>query len=194
MSVQKQASQSQVIEERLTRLIDSLCSSSLTFEHAYDTYTQQYGRQVVTVNDPINLANTIQPVILVLGRNTPIQYSDPRKTIFGSLGSLELKPGSTYIIGRREPQDSRLVVWDPVGKESDLETYNPEAGVIPSRIHAAIVFQEENNVLFSDLGSSSGSVIVGEVGHRGAFVCVYDPGSVEFPRTKFDWISTERKD
>ncbi len=171
-----------------------LASKSSNFEHAYSTYVQQYGGDVVTVNDPINLADTISPVIMILGRNTPLSYSDAKKSLYGSLGALELKQGYAYLIGRRQPQDSNLIAWSPDGSETELETYNPEAGVIPSRIHAIILYQDERNILFSDLGSSSGSVVVGELKQKGAFVCVYDPGSVEFPRTKFDLISTERKD
>lgn len=173
------------------KAIEDYRTNNPVFEHAYYTYTQQYG-DVISVNDPINLIDTIDPVILIFGRTTSVKYSDPKATIFGSLGSVRLKPGSVYIIGRRQPQDSTLVIWGPSGEEVELEKYNPEAGVIPSRVHAALVYLDEAHLYFSDLTSSSGTLLIGETKQRGAFVCVYDPGSVEFPAVKLDWISTER--
>jgi hypothetical protein len=193
LSVQNQLNKTEAFKERILDALREIRSSSTTFDHAYETYIQQYGDEVVTVSDPINLVGAKDPLNLIFGRITGIQYSDATKTIRGSLGSMRLKQGAVYIIGRRQPQDSILVIWGPNGVEVDLEKYNPEAGVIPSRVHGAILFQDDENILFTDLCSSSGTIIVGETKRRGSFVCVYDPGSVEFPAIKLDWISTNRK-
>jgi pSer/pThr/pTyr-binding forkhead associated (FHA) protein len=180
------------IKEQINTTVEKLRAANPSFESAYDTYTQQYGKDAVNVNKPINLVNTIDPVTLVFGRNTPIHYSDSNKTIHGSLGSVKLSKGLAYLIGRREPQDSNLVIWGPQGIETDLERYNAEAGVIPSRIHAALVFRNDEQVLFTDLGSSSGTIIVGDSKQRGAFTLVYDPGTNEYPRVRFERINTNR--
>jgi hypothetical protein len=194
MSVQNQMTQSETLKNSLMRTIDRLRSSNASFDHAYETYIQQYGKDIIAVSEPINLADTIEPVILVFGRNTAIRYSDSKRSIHGSLGSLSLKQGSEYIIGRRQPQDSRLVTWSAEGDEVELEGYNAEAGIIPSRVHAALVFQDDRHVFFADLCSSSGTVIIGESKHYGAFVRIYDPGSPEYPRVKFERVFTSRKD
>lgn len=194
MSLQNQLTKSEAFKERITRAFSQIRSSSPAFDYAYYTYTEQYGEDVISISDPINLVGTVDSVILIFGRNTGVRYSNSNKTLHGSLGSIKLKEGFVYIIGRRQPQDSLLVIWGPNGTEVELEKYNPEAGVIPSRVHGAIVFHDEENVLFTDLCSSSGTIVVGELKHRGSFICVYDPGSDEFPAIKLDWISTNRKD
>jgi hypothetical protein len=191
VSTQKLLSKADVIRNHVNKAIETLRASNQVFEHAYYTYTQQYGN-VISVCDPLNLVDTIDPVIMIFGRNTSVKYSNSKKSLSGSVGSIELRQGSEYIIGRRQPQDSTLVIWGPNGEEVELEMYNPEAGVIPSRVHAAIVYLDEAHLFFSDLTSSSGTILVGETKQRGPFICVYDPGSVEFPSVKLDWISTER--
>jgi hypothetical protein len=194
MSIQDQITESSSVRDRVIKTIEQLRSSNSFFEHAYETYVQQYGKDIIAINNPINLADTVDPVILVFGRNTAIKYYDSTRSIAGSFGSRTLKQGLEYIIGRRQPQDSKLVTWSVEGDELDLEVYNPEAGIIPSRIHAALVFQDDRHVFFTDLGSSSGTVIIGESKHQGAFVHVYDPGSTQFPRIRFGRTYTSRKD
>ncbi len=193
MSLQSQLNKSEAFKERIMRAIVEMRTHSATFDHAYETYTQQYGEEVLAINDPINLVGTVDHATLIFGRITGIGYYDSSKTLRGSLASIQLKHSAVYIIGRRQPQDSTLVIWGPNGSEVDLERYNPEAGVIPSRVHGAFVFQDDENVLFTDLCSSSGTIVVGETKRRGSFICVYDPGSIEFPSIKLDWISTNRK-
>ena len=73
-----------------------------------------------------------------------------------------------------------------------LETYNARVGTILSRIHAAIAFPSEKEVLFTDLGSSAGSVIAGESIKTGGFVRIYDPSSNKSASIKFERISTTR--
>ena len=57
-----------------------------------------------------------------------------------------------YIIGRREPQDSKLIVWSSCDAV-ELETYNARVGTILSRIHAVIAFPSEKEVLFTILAA-----------------------------------------
>ncbi|MDH2900332.1 MAG: hypothetical protein PXY39_05125 [archaeon] len=194
MSAQNQLDQLDSLKESLAKTIEALRSSNPAFEHAYETYIQQYGRDTVSIIDPINLVDTVDPVILVFGRNTAIRYFDSKKLISGSFGSLNLKQGTEYIIGRRQPQDSKLMIWSPKGDEVELEGYNPEVGIIPSRIHATIVFRDDRHIFFADLVSSSGTVLIGESKRQAAFVRVYDPGSAEFPRIKLTRVYTSRKD
>jgi hypothetical protein len=192
--IQRSVSPEEELRERVIRTIEALKESSTSFDIAHETYTQQYGKDSIVVNRPTNIGETIDPVALVLGRNCVIYFHDSKKVLSGSLGSLELKAGVAYIIGRREPQDSRLVVWSPIGgTETDLSEYNSGASTIPSRIHGAIMVVNEAETYFSDLGSSAGTVIVGESRKEGAFVKIYDPGSTKSPTIKFERVSTSRR-
>ncbi|MGI0092438.1 MAG: FHA domain-containing protein [Nitrososphaerales archaeon] len=142
----------------------------------------------------MNLAETIEPAALILAKNCTVIYNDYTKTLKGSLGSLYLKPGVVYVLGRRQPQDSNLVAWGSSSHGGvEIETYNARISTILSRVHAAIAFQDEKQVLFMDLGSSSGSVVVGESVKAGAFVRIYDPGNEKAPSTKFERIFTSTK-
>ena len=104
---------------------------------------------------------------------------------------MELKAGEVFIIGRRVPQDSKLVVWGLRGGV-ELETYTARVGIIVSRLHAAIAYLNEKEVLFMDLGSSAGSVVAGDSVSKGAFVKVYDPGTERTPMIKLEKIFTTR--
>jgi hypothetical protein len=180
--------------ERVFSAIESLKISNQNFEHSYDTYTQQYGKDVISVNELLSFQGAIDPVILILGHNSSIYYIESKKQLVGSLGSLTLEKNSEYIIGRREPQDSKLVIWSAKGNiESDLEIYNPRSTVIPSRIHGTFLTSGENEVRFTDLCSSSGTVVVGESKDLGPFVRVYDPGSPGFTQERIVLINTSRK-
>jgi hypothetical protein len=177
------------VRETVLEGLEKARAANPDLEEAYDTYVAQYGKNKITVSDPFNLADTIDPAALVLGRNCTIFYNDYSKKLKGRLGSITLNLGEVYIIGRRQPQDSKLVVWSSHG-QSELETYNARVGTILSRIHAAIVFSGEKQVLFTDLGSSAGSVIVGESVSKGGFVRVYDPSTTDSPSIKFERVST----
>ncbi len=192
--LQKSLSPVDELKERVNRSIEALKESNQNFENALDTYTSQYGKDVISVSEPIDLAETVDPVAIILGRNCIIYYHDSKKELMGTSGSLELKAGIAYILGRREPQDSKLVAWNPIdGREVELTEYNPSASRIPSRIHGVIVVSNENRVYFADLSSSGGTVLVGDFVHAGAFVKIYDPGSPKLPTIKVDRVNTSRQ-
>jgi hypothetical protein len=182
------------LAERVKRSIAALYESNPTFATAYDTYNEQYGKEVIRVNDPSNLGETVDPVAIILGRNCFVFFHDTEKTLTGSIGRLSLNPGIAYILGRREPQDSKLLAWNPIeSTEVELSEYNSSASSIPSRIHCAIMVANETNVHFADLGSTAGTILVGESRKTGPFVRVYDPGSAKFPTIRIDLVNTSRR-
>lgn len=180
------------VKDMVLEGLDKARAANSDLDDAYETYVAQYGNDKISVSEPLNLADSIDPAILVLGRNCTIFYYDYSKTLKGRLGSLNLKMGEVYIVGRRQPQDSKLVIWSSSGTV-ELETYNARVGTILSRIHAAIAFPSEKEVLFTDLGSSAGSVIVGDSVKRGSFVRIYDPSPEKSPSIKFERISTTKR-
>jgi hypothetical protein len=174
--------------------IEKLRTRSPEFQEAYDAYVQQYGKDKVNLNEPVNLSGSIDPVVLVLGRNCVVSYLDTSKLLKGSLGSLSLERGEAYIIGRREPQDSKFVAWDTKGRTVELEEYNSRADTIPSRIHGALAYLSNAETLYSDLGSSAGTIVVGQSPIKGGeFVRIYDPGSEKAPSVKFERIFTSTR-
>jgi FHA domain len=179
------------VKEMVLSGFEKIRATNSDLQEAYETYVAQYGKDKILVSDPFNLAEIIDPAVLILGRNCTIFYGDYSKSLKGRLGSVNLKLGEVYIIGRRQPQDSKLVVWSSQGAV-ELETYNARVGTILSRIHAAIAFPSEKEVLFTDLGSSAGSVIAGESIKTGGFVRIYDPSSNKSASIKFERISTTR--
>jgi len=142
------------------------------FEEAYSSYVAQYGEGAVKVHEPFRISDTIDPVIIVLGRTTPLFYVDSRRTLNGSLSSVSIEKNDLYIVGRREPVDSKLVVWSREA-ESEVEHFDSRVRVVPSRIHAAILGSEIGDVLFDDLGSSSGSILAGETRKPEPFITLY---------------------
>ncbi len=181
------------VREKIFKTIDNLRASNADFAEAYDTYVSQYGKEKLVFGAPLNLADTVDPVALVAGRNCIVLYLDSSKTIKGSLGSLKLREGEACIIGRKEPQDSILMGWSSSGEQVGLEEYNSRVGTIPSRVHCALTFLAEGQVIFSDLGSSSGSVVLGDRPRSGQFVRVYDPGRENAPAIKFEREFTSGK-
>jgi hypothetical protein len=182
-----------VISEKIFSSISTLRAANNNFEHAYDTYVQQYGKDAVSVNDPLSFSGTIDPVILVFAQTSFLRFKDSLKQISGSLGSFEFRSGA-YIVGRRQPQDSKLVIWDAIeNAEIELEEYDARSSVIPSRIHGAFVVLDDGEVIFTDLSSSAGTVVFGELKQGGPFVRIYDPGTENYPRFKIDRIQTVRK-
>ena len=142
------------------------------FEEAYSSYTGQYGENSVRVHEPFRISDTIDPVIIVLGRTTPLFYLDSRRTLNGSLSSIEIRRGVLHILGRKEPLDSKLIVWSREA-ESEVEHFDSRIRIVPSRIHAAILGSENGDVLFDDLGSSSGSILAGETRRPEPFITLY---------------------
>ena len=190
--MQEGLSRQESVSEQLNRTIDQLRKTNANFENAFDTYTQEYGREKLNLgNEPTNIAQTVDPVAIALGRNCVVFYSDSNSVLHGPLGTIDLRKAKVCIIGRRQPQDSKLVAWT-VDQETDLQDYNSRTSTIPSRIHASIVFLNEKEVMFSDLGSSSGTVLVGESVQSGPFVKIYDPSPPNFPNIKVERISTAK--
>jgi len=142
------------------------------FEEAYSSYVAQYGDDAVRVHEPFKINETIDPVIIVLGRTTPLVYRDSQRTLFGSLSSVEIQRGILYILGRKEPLDSKLVIWSERG-EVEVEHFDSRVRIVPSRIHAAILGADNGDVLFDDLGSSSGSILAGETKEPEPFITLY---------------------
>jgi hypothetical protein len=158
--------------EKLLESVSLFRKKYSAFEEAYSSYIAQYGEDSVKVHEPFKISETIDPVIIVLGRTTPLFYGDSRRTLIGSLSSAEIERGVLYILGRREPLDSKLVVWSS-DAESELERFDSRVRIVPSRIHAAILGAENGDVLFDDLGSSSGSILAGETKKPEPFITLY---------------------
>lgn len=173
------------LRELVLSQMEKIYAVNSDFQEAYETYVAQYGKEKIAPSAPMNLAETVDPATLILGRNCTIFYNDYSKSLKGTLGTLDLKMGEVYVIGRREPQDSKLVVWSSRGG-FELETYTARVGIIVSRLHAAIAYLNEKQVMFMDLGSSAGSIIAGDSVTKGAFVKAYDPGTEKTPMIKFE--------
>jgi len=157
------------------KLIDALAlfrKKYPSFEEAYSSYTAQYGSNAIRVHEPFRISETIDPVIIVLGRTTPLFYRDSQRTLNGNLSSIEISRGILYILGRREPLDSKLIIWSKES-ETEVERFDSRVRIVPSRIHAAILGGENGDVLFDDLGSSSGSILAGETKKPEPFITLY---------------------
>jgi hypothetical protein len=179
----------------LRDLVDALRASNSDFEYAYDTYTQQYGSSKITFDaDALNLVGTVDPAVLVFGRNCVVYYSDSSKRLSGTLGSVTIEEGKSCVIGRRQTQDQKLICWGSDGQEVDLSEYNASASIIPSRIHGAFVNLSGKELFYVDLGSSSGTVVVGESTAEGPFVRIYDPGTNGSSSIKLERTSTAREE
>lgn len=160
------------LQAKLVDAVNHFRAKYSAFEEAYASYTAQYGDDAIRVHEPFKISETIDPVIIVLGRTTPLFYRDSRRTLGGSLGSLKIDEGMVYILGRRETLDSKLVVWS-VRDEFEIEQFDSRVRIVPSRIHAAIFGSEGGEVLFDDLGSSSGSILAGETNTPEPFITLY---------------------
>jgi len=178
------------LKQEVSKAISNLRVKSPDFEFAYDTYVQEYGEAKLFLgSEPTDLSDTIDKVAITLGRTCTVFYSDSKRSLRGNFGEIKFQPGACYIVGRRQPQDQRLVCWTPE-VAVELEEYDSRASIIPSRVHCAFIYSE-SGVKFLDLGSSSGTVLVGESSGTGPFVIAYDPGAVR-PSIRFDRISTAR--
>ena len=152
-----------------------------SFDESFSSYIAQYGAEAVKVYEPLKISETIDPVIIILGRTTPLVYKDSHRLLSGSLSSLTIEKGRVYIMGRREPPDSKLIVWS-LTEETEVEQYDSRVRIIPSRIHAAIFDVEDGSVFFADLGSSSGSILAGETSKPEPFIALYAAPRVDVHR------------
>jgi hypothetical protein len=165
------------LQKRLLEAIRTLSKKYPSFDEASRSYTAQYGNGSIKVHEPIEISETIDPVIIVLGHTTPLFYHDSKRTLAGTLGVVEIEKKALYILGRREPPDSKLVIWS-YAEETEVERYDSRVKTIPSRVHASVFASENGRVLFSDLGSSSGSIVAGESNKPEPFVAMYSTTSV----------------
>jgi hypothetical protein len=173
--------------------IEHLREINPDFQEAYDTYLQQYGPAKITLSEPVDLTDSIDPIVLILGRNCIVTFNDSTKRLKGSQGGLNLQPNEIYVLGRREPQDSKLVVWSSKGG-IELEEYNSRVDTIPSRVHGVFANLDDGRTLYADLGSSAGTIVAGQLRELGgAFVRIFDPGSKESPTIRTERIFTSRK-
>ena len=156
----------------LQACISSFRRTYASFEDAFSSYTAQYGENSVKVYEPFKISETIDPVTVILGSTTPLFYRDSKRSLTGTLGSVTIKPEETYILGRRDSIDSKVVLWSP-SNEIEIEHYNDRARIFPSRIHASIFALDTGEVLFADLGSTSGSLLTGESVKQEPFIVVY---------------------
>jgi len=169
------------LQSKLAEAQDDFSKRFESFDEAISSYTAQYGNDSIRLHDPFTISGTIDPVIIILGRTTPLFYRDSKRLLSGSLGSLAVERGMVYILGRREPPDSKLIVWAHK-EECEIEQYDSRVRIIPSRIHAAIFALEDDEVLFADLGSSSGSILAGETAKPEPFITLYATPKVEIHR------------
>jgi pSer/pThr/pTyr-binding forkhead associated (FHA) protein len=81
--------------------------------------------------------------------------------------------------------DSKLVIWSRNG-ESEVERFDSRVRIVPSRIHAVIFGSENGDVLFDDLGSSSGSILAGETKKPEPFITLYATPGVGIHRVELN--------
>jgi hypothetical protein len=147
-----------------------------SFDEALSSYTGQYGENSVKIYEPFKISDTIDPVTIVLGRTTSLLYRDSKRSLAGAIGSVTIDRGLVYVLGRRNSLDSKFIVWSSKG-ETEIEQYDSRVRIVPSRVHAAIFASESGEVLFADLGSSSGSILSGETEEPEPFIVLYSPAS-----------------
>jgi pSer/pThr/pTyr-binding forkhead associated (FHA) protein len=173
------------LKSRLGTVVDDFRKKYPSFDESFSTYMGQYGEDAVEVYEPFKINGTIDPVVIILGRTTPLFYKDSRRLLSGSLNSVPIESGNVYVMGRRKRPDSKLIVWS-AKEESEVEQYDSRIRIIPSRIHAAIFALEDGTVLFADLGSSSGSILVGETSKPEPFITLYAPPRVDVHRVPIE--------
>jgi hypothetical protein len=173
------------LQSKLAGAIKDFQEKYESFDDAISSYTAQYGDGAVKVYEPFKISGTIDPVIIILGRTTPLFYRDSKRLLSGSLSSIMIDVGNVYILGRREPPDSKLLIWSPKA-ENEIEHYDSRVRIIPSRIHAAIFALESGEVSFADLGSTSGSILAGESAKPEPFIRLYATPRVDIQRVTID--------
>jgi hypothetical protein len=175
----------QTLQSRLSEAIGIFRKRYQSFDESISSYVAQYGDSAVRVHTPCKISGTIDPVIIILGRTTHLFYRDSKRLLSGGLASISIERGEVNILGRREPSDSKLIVWSHK-EEVEIEQYDSRVRVIPSRIHAAIFGSESGDVLFADLGSSAGSIIAGETAKPEPFITLYATPSVDIQKVMMD--------
>ncbi len=175
------------LQSKLRIILEEFRKKFPCFDEAFSSYTGQYGEGAVKVYEPFKISETIDPVVIILGRTTPLFYKDSRRLLSGSHSSVAIERGSVYVMGRREPPDSKLIVWSSKD-ENEVEQYDSRVRIIPSRIHAALFGLDDGGVLFTDLGSSSGSILAGETSKPEPFITLYAS-----PRVGIHRVATETK-
>ena len=166
-----------IFEAKLGEAITSYRQRYPDFDEAYISSIGQYGKDSVRVYDLFPIDDVLDPLVIIIGGNATIAYHSEAKTVTGDLGTCNLRTDGIYVIGRREPQDSKLMIWGPQ-EEVEISNYNPLFSVIPSRIHAAFLLTDNRQGFFTDLGSSSKSIVVGE-NKTGSFLLVYGQPKLE---------------
>jgi hypothetical protein len=169
--------------------LEKIAESNPDFREAFDSYIQQYGHDKIRASEPTELGSFIDPLVLILGRNCVLSYDDSAKRLKGNLGSVTAFPGDMYVLGRREPQDSKLIAWHPSGA-TELQEYSSRVDTIPSRIHGLFASLEKDRTIYTDLGSSAGTIVVGQSKNLGAVVRVYDPGQGDSGSVKLQRVFT----
>jgi hypothetical protein len=190
-------SQKSSLQSTLSRDINSLvwdelekiADSNPDFREAFDSYLQQYGHDKIRASEPTELLSFIDPVVLILGRNCVLTYDGSTNQLKGTFGSVTASPGEMYVLGRREPQDSKLVAWHSSGA-IELQEYSSRVDTIPSRIHGLFAALEKDRTIYTDLGSSAGTIIVGQSKSLGAVVRIYDPGQEDSGSVRLQRVFT----
>lgn len=173
------------LQSRFETVVEEFRKKYSSFDESFGTYIAQYGEGAVKVYEPFKVSDTIDPVVIILGRTTPLVYKDSHRLLAGSLSSVSIERGMVYIMGRREPPDSKLIVWSSK-EEIELEEYDSRVRIIPSRIHAALFGLDDGTVFFADLGSSSGSILAGETSKPEPFITLYAAPRVEVHRVPLE--------
>jgi len=170
--------------------LERIADANPDFREAFETYVQQYGHDKIRASEPTELRGSLVPVVFILGRNCVLTFDDSQRQVKGTLGSVTVSPGEMYVIGRREPQDSKLIAWHPTGGV-ELREYNSSVDTIPSRVHGLFANLDEGRMIYTDLGSSAGTILVGQSKNLGGpFVRIYDPGSEDKSSIKLQRIYT----
>ena len=60
------------VKEMVLSGFEKIRAANSDLQEAYETYVAQYGKDKITVSDPFNLAEIIDPAVLILGRNCTI--------------------------------------------------------------------------------------------------------------------------
>ena len=184
MSMSRSSMDLSVCNSMLSQAIHKFKTKYPSFDEAYGSYLGQYGESSIKEYDPFEISGTIDPVIIIVGRTTPLFYRASRQILTGSLCSLTLEGESVYLIGRREPPDSKLIIWSDT-EESEIEHYDSRVRILPSRVHAAI-FSIDKEAYFADLGSSSGSILAGETSRPEPFIRMYATPSIDVHKVSMD--------
>lgn len=88
------------LQRELAAVTDRMRKKYPAFDETISSYTGQYGENAIEVYEPFKISETIDPVIIVLGRTTPLFYRDSRRLLVGSLSSLIVEPANVYVLGR----------------------------------------------------------------------------------------------